>query len=128
MHPVALAALGGFGVMAIFVGIAIWELHQQERAYRESAYYSGHPSYPEYQYVNSSAEPAEEAQNRVLEGVYAEAREDLRKVSRMRPGDDRRRAVRALRSRYHPVRYPVSLRGIMTEVSAFINAQTERLL
>ncbi len=65
MHPVALAALGGFGVMAIFVGIAIWELHQQERAYRESAYHSGHPSYPEYQYVNSSAEPAEdEAQNR----------------------------------------------------------------
>ena len=39
-----------------------------------------------------------------------------------------RSAIRALRVRYHPDRYPVSLRSIMTEVSAFINTQTERLL
>lgn len=39
-----------------------------------------------------------------------------------------RSAIRALRVRYHPDRYPVSLRSIMSEVSAFINVQTERLL
>lgn len=31
---------------------------------------------------------------RVLEGVYAEAREDLRRVSRMQPGEARRWALR----------------------------------
>ncbi|KAK9902824.1 hypothetical protein WJX75_007429 [Coccomyxa subellipsoidea] len=116
--------------MAVLAGIAIWEIHQQERAFRELAYHSGHPSYSDYQSAQSSAaEPIQDdAQNRVLEGVYAEAREDLRRVSRMQPGEARRSAVRALRVRYHPDRYPVSLRSIMSEVSAFINVQTERLL
>lgn len=68
MHPVALAALGGFGLMAVLAGIAIWEIHQQERAFRESAYHSGHPSYSDYQSAQSSAaEPIQDdAQNRSL--------------------------------------------------------------
>ncbi|BDA51152.1 hypothetical protein COCOBI_18-0270 [Coccomyxa sp. Obi] len=129
MHPVtALATLGGFGLMAVFAGIAIWEIHQQQRAFRESAYHSGHPSHAEYVQNAPSGPNPDDAQDRVLQGVYAEARDDLRRVSWMHPGDERRRAVRALRTRYHPDRYPVSLRIIMTEVSSFINVQTEHLL
>ncbi|CAL8466467.1 g6003 [Coccomyxa elongata] len=128
MHPVAIAALGGFGLMAVFAGIAIWELHQQQRAFRESAYHSGHPSHAEYmQNVPSEPNP-DDSQDRVLQGVYAEARDDLQKVRWMLPGDERRRAVRALRTRYHPDRYPASLSSIMTQVSSFINVQTEHLL
>lgn len=43
--------------MAVIAGIFIWEMHQQDRAFRESAYYSGHPLYPEYhsQPINESA-------------------------------------------------------------------------
>ncbi len=39
----------------------------------------------------------------------------------------RRSAVRQLKRRYHPDRFPRSLRGILTQVSAFINLQTQGL-
>lgn len=128
MHPVAIAALGGFGLMAVFAGIAIWEIHRQERAFRESAYHSGHPSHAEHMQNAPTGPDTDDSHDRVLLEVYVEARGDLQTVRWMQPGDERRRAVRALRTRYHPDRYPVSLRSIMTEVSAYINVQTEHLL
>ena len=64
MHPVAIAALGGFGLMAVFAGVAIWELHRQGRAFRESAYYSGHPSYGGYVQSSPSAAEPDDAHDR----------------------------------------------------------------
>jgi hypothetical protein len=44
MHPVALAALSGAGLMAggvlLFIALGLHELHSQERAYRQYAHHA----------------------------------------------------------------------------------------
>ncbi len=87
MHPVAIAALGGFGLMAVFAGIAIWELHQQQRAFRESAYHSGHSSHAEYMQIVASEPNPDDSQDRctpnpfvppvVFDATYAGAQRPL---------------------------------------------------
>lgn len=70
MHPVAIAAMGGFGLMAVFAAIAMWELRQQRRAFEESAYHSGHSSHAEYM-QNAPSEPnPDDSQDRCTPNLF----------------------------------------------------------